>query len=93
VTGVVDEPLPPAVQVGILEGGDVLLQHGPDLDDASRHALEGLAGDRVVVAPNPAVDPGDVVATAWVFKRTCDAVDVSALQEFVDERVGKGPEG
>lgn len=90
--GVVDEPVTRPVQVGILERGDVLLQHDPDLDEQSLADLEGLAGDGVVVAPNPDL-PEPVVATAWLFKRTCRAVEVTALQEFVDERVGQGPEG
>jgi hypothetical protein len=92
VVGVVDEPLPRPVQVGVLERGDVLLQHDPDLDAAARAELEALAGDAVVVAPNPDL-PAPVVATAWLFKRTCDAVDLEPLQEFVDERAGNGPEG
>jgi hypothetical protein len=91
VHGVVDDPLPPPLQVGILERGDVLLQHDPDLDDAAVAELEALAGERVVVAPNPDLDD-PVVATAWVFKRTCGSVDRAALEEFVDERVGRGPE-
>ena len=56
------------------------------------HELEALAGDQVVVAPNPDL-PHPIVATAWVFKRTCETVDAAALQEFVDDHVGKGPEG
>lgn len=92
VGGRLDEPLARPVQVGILERGDVLLQHDPDLPAADLEALADLAGDRVVVAPNPDL-PDPVVATAWLFKRTCDAVDATALQDFVDERVGKGPEG
>jgi hypothetical protein len=92
VSGVVDEPLSRPVQVGILERGDILLQHDPELDPAAIASLEALAGERVVVAPNPDL-PDPVVATAWLFKRTCDTADVDALQGFVDERVGNGPEG
>lgn len=92
VEGVVDEPLSRPVQVGILERGDVLLQHDPDLDAASVAALEELAGAHVVVAPNPDL-PDPVVGTAWLYKRSCQAVDEAALQELVDERVGKGPDG
>ncbi len=92
VAGVVTEALTRPVQVGILERGDVLIQHLPDLDDESRADLEALAGEHVVVAPNPDL-PAPVVATAWLFKRTCQTVDAVALQDFVDERVGNGPEG
>jgi len=91
VTGVVAEPLTRPVQVGILERGDVLLQHLPDLDDEQRADLEALADDRVVVAPNPDL-PAPVVATAWLFKRTCQTADIGALEDFVDERAGNGPE-
>lgn len=92
VQGVVDEPLSRPVQVGILERGDVLVQHRTDLDAAAVQALEALAAPGIVVAPNPGLaDP--VVATAWLFKRTCATVDVEALRQFVDERVGQGPEG
>jgi hypothetical protein len=92
VSGVVTAPLPRPVQVGVLERGDVLLQHRGDLSASEQRRLEALAGDRVVVAPDPDL-PARVVATAWTFKRSCDAVDVDALQAFVDERAGKGPEG
>ena len=91
VDGVVDEPLSRPVQVGVLERGDVLIQHDPDLSDDDRSALEALAGDGVVVASNPDL-PAPVVATAWLFKRTCEGLDLDALQAFIDEREGKGPE-
>lgn len=92
VGGVLDAPLSKPVQVGVLERGDVVLQYRPDLDEADRAALEALAGPRVTVAPAPDLDD-PIVATAWIHKRTCAAFDRAALQEFVDERVGKGPEG
>ena len=92
ITGVVADPIPRPVQVGILERGDVLLQHDPDLPRADLARLEELAGDGVVVAPNPDL-PEPIVATAWLYKRTCDEVDTQALQEMIDERQGKGPDG
>ena len=91
VEGVVAAPLSRAVQVGVLERGDVLLQHQPDLPAGPLAELEALAGAGVVVAPNPDL-PDPVVATAWLYKRTCGQVDAPALQEFIDERAGKGPE-
>jgi hypothetical protein len=90
-TGVVDQALSRPIQVGILERGDVLLQYDPSLDDADRALLEDLAGTQVVVAPNADL-PSPVVATGWVYKQTCDAVDVPTLEDFIAERVGRGPE-
>lgn len=92
IAGVVDEALPRPIQVGILERGDILVQHDPELARRDRAALEALAGPGVVVAPNPDL-PAPIVATAWTYKRTCTEVDRAELQEFVDERAGKGPEG
>jgi hypothetical protein len=92
VAGVTDDPISRPVQVGILERGDVLLQYDPGLDRGSVATLHALAGDAVVVAPNPDL-PAPVVATAWLFKRTCRTVDPDDLQTFVDERRGRGPEG
>ena len=91
-TGVLHEPITKPVQVGILERGDVLLQHDPDLAPADLARLEALAGDGVVVAPNPDL-PAPIVATAWLYKRTCDEMDAELLQEMIDERQGKGPDG
>jgi hypothetical protein len=90
VDGVRPDALPRPLQVGILERGDVLLQHRPDLPAAQVARLERLAGKRVVVAPNPDLHAA-VVATAWLYKRSCSSVDTAALQEFVHERLGKGP--
>lgn len=92
VDGVVGEPLTRPVQVGILERGDVLLQHLPRLDADQLVELQGLAGDHVVVAPNPDL-PSAVVATAWTHVRRCSSVDVGALRAFIRERAGNGPEG
>jgi hypothetical protein len=91
VAGVVDDPITRPVQVGILERGDVLLQHAADLPGPQLADLEALAGPGVVIAPNPDL-PAPIVATAWTYKRTCGSVDVEALQEFIDERSGQGPE-
>jgi hypothetical protein len=75
----------------ILEEGGVLIQYR-DLDEAEVAGLAELAGDQVVVAPNSEL-PAPVVATAWLAKRTCDELDLDALGQFIDERLGQGPEG
>ena len=92
IEGVLDEPLTRPVQVGILERGDVVIQHDPALAADDLEALRGLAAERVVIAPNPDL-PDTVVATAWVHKLACSAVDAAALRGFVEDRAGKGPEG
>jgi hypothetical protein len=92
VDGVVDDPITRPIQVGILERGDVLLQHDPGLPASELEELRTLAGSGVVVAPNPDL-PSPIVATAWTFKQTCDTVDVSVLRDFVADHAGNGPEG
>ena len=72
-TGVQDDPIERPMQVTALEGGQVLVQYR-DLAAADVAALEDLASDVVVVAPNPdQVEP--VVLTAWITKQTCSGVD------------------
>lgn len=90
ISGVITEPLSRPIQVGVLERGDILIQHAPDLPPDQRSRLDALAGPGVVVAPNPDL-PSPVVATAWTYKLRCTAVDVAALSRFVDQRAGKGP--
>lgn len=89
-TGVLEQAIDRPTQVLVLEEGGVLLQHR-DLaeDDVAR--LRPLAGDQVVVAPNPDL-PVPVVATAWLAKQRCERVDVEALRQFVDDHVGRDPE-
>jgi hypothetical protein len=90
-TSVLEQAIDRPTQVLVLEEGGVLLQHR-DLaeDDVAR--LRPLAGDQVVVAPNPDL-PAPVVATAWLAKQRCEGVDVEALSQFVEDHAGLGPEG
>lgn len=89
--GVLAQALDRPTQVLILEGGGVLVQHR-DLAEEDLARLSALAGDQVVVAPNPDLD-APVVATAWLAKQRCQAVDLEALRRFVDDHVGRGPGG
>jgi hypothetical protein len=87
------EPLSKPTQVGILERGDVLLQYrAADVDADGIATLETLAGPTVAIAPNPDL-PDPVVASAWVYLRSCQRVDEAALRSFIEERQGKGPGG
>jgi hypothetical protein len=87
-TGVVDEPMAGAVQVAVLERGDVLIQHEDGLEATTRTVLNQLAGEHVVVARNPTL-PSPIVATAWTYKLTCDALDQAALERFIRAHAGK----
>jgi hypothetical protein len=85
--GAVDDAIPGAVQVAILERGDVLIQYR-DVDAGVRAAVRALAGDRTVVAPNPTL-PAPIVATAWTYRLTCRALDTDALSRFVEAHAGR----
>jgi hypothetical protein len=85
-TGAIDQELPGAVQVAVLEQGHVLVQYR-DLTDADAARLRDLGGDQVVVAPNHDL-PDPVVATAWTYKLTCSAVDVPAVERFIHDHAG-----
>ena len=86
--GLVRAPLLPAVQITILERGDVLVQYR---DAADLTALEGVVSNRVVVAPQPSL-PARIVVTAWTYKLTCKAVDVDSINSFADAHAGKAQE-
>lgn len=88
VTGVQTVPLDRPTQVGVLEGGGVLLQY-TDLSAEDQRRLERQAGGDVRVAPNPSL-PAPVVATAWRHKMTCQGLDIEALKAFVRTYAGKG---
>lgn len=91
IHGVQRRPIAPQIQVGILEEGRVLVQyHGVSTKDVAR--LRTLSSHEVVVAPAASL-PGNtrVVATAWVTRQECSAVDLGQLRHFVDTRARSGP--
>lgn len=85
--GLVDVPIARPIQVRILEGGGVLIQFDPVIDG---DRLAPLAGVDTVVAPSTDL-PSPVVATAWTWKLSCDAVDPDRLRTFADARRGDAP--
>jgi drug/metabolite transporter (DMT)-like permease len=87
-TGALHEPIQLSKQVAMLEGGAVLLQYRGLRTDEQRR-LEALASDTVTVAPGRDL-PARIVATAWTWKQTCRAVDVTRLRGFVRAHGGKG---
>lgn len=88
LAGVQAEPLSPVLQVGLLEEGNILLQH-EGLDDPARSQLEALAGVEVIVAPGRNL-PDRVLATAWTYKLRCDGIEPAALQAFITRHKGGG---
>jgi drug/metabolite transporter (DMT)-like permease len=88
-SGVLADAMSRPEQVGSLEAGGVLLQHR-DLTADELAELESLAGEGVAVVPNADL-PDRVVATAWLFKLSCEGIDVDALRAFVDDHLGEGP--
>ncbi len=90
--GVTAEPLSRPLQVGLLESGAVLIQHG-DLAAGSERDVEATAGPGVVVAPNRDLPEGAaVVATAWRTKLVCRSVDAARLRAFARAHRGQGPD-
>ena len=65
-------------------GRVVLVQYRPGLPVDDLAALRGIAGERVIVAPNPGID-APIVATAWQARLRCTAVDLTRLRRFVTE--------
>jgi drug/metabolite transporter (DMT)-like permease len=91
-TGAQRDPLARPVQVAVLEGGGVVVQHR-ELSEVDRRRVEALAGEDVVVAPNPDLDDA-VVATAWRFRVSCQSADEDAvddLRNFIEARRDRGP--
>jgi len=84
-------PLSRPVQVGVLEQGHIVVQYR-GIPAADVTALRTLVGPRVVVAPAASLPRGQhVVATAWLYKQVCRAVDLPTLRRFITARAGKGP--
>jgi drug/metabolite transporter (DMT)-like permease len=87
--GVLTEPISRPVQVGALEAGVVLIQVR-DVSDNEMNEMRALVTDNVVIVPNSSL-PERIVATAWLSKQTCTAVDAAALRGFIRTHAGKGP--
>lgn len=93
-SGVIDEPLSRAEQVGQLEAGVVLLQHDATVEGDDLAALEALGDEpAVLVLPNDGL-PAPIVATAWTRKLVCSSLDGGgddAVAAFVADFAGQGP--
>lgn len=86
-SGAVREPIPRAKQVGLLEGGAVLVQYR-DQDESVIARIEAVAdAKKVVVAPNPDL-PAPIVLTAWTFKQVCRSMADAAVKAFIAAHAG-----
>ena len=77
-----------------LEHGYVIAWHSSDLPADQLEQLTELEADNdgdVIVAERPGL-PVPVAATAWNQRLLCEQVEPAALERFVEEYVGKGPE-
>lgn len=89
-----DAPLSEPEQVTILElGGIVITWNG--LDAAQRATLEQFVerNAKVVAAtPYDKLPDGQVALAAWGAVRHCGSLDIEAIEAFVAEHAGGGPE-
>ena len=90
--GIRTGPIPPAIQVALLESSQVLVQYRSAADGAQ---LVGLTSNPLVtVAPNPSL-PAAIVATGWQWRVACQGPASAALttvRRFVSAHAGKGPQ-
>ena len=82
-TGALGAPIDKAVQVTLLEQGEVLVQYR-GVPAATLRQLRGFVGKtaHVTVAPNRELNT-KIVATAWLWKMECQSFDANALRDFV----------
>ena len=53
--------------------------------------LQGLAGEDVIVAPNPTM-ASPIVATAWRVRQVCDQLELSTLRQFATVNANQAPD-
>ena len=91
IPGLYRAPLPPELQVHILEHGHVLLQYAAGTSPADIDRLERI-GRRyprdVVVAPYPELRTG-IALTGWQRLEKLDAVDNDRIESFVTKVSGR----
>lgn len=90
-----NQPLPEPVQVSVLEvGGGVVSYHDlPDDELAElREHVDAQHAGRVAVTPYDKLETGHVAFTAWGVVQDCEALDLDALDRFVDAYVAPDPD-
>lgn len=89
-----------AILVHNLEHGGVVIHYRPgDLAESEVAELEELvdsypdpgSGSGVILNPNPDA-PEAIAMAAWTHTQTCESYRELAVQGFIDERCGNGPE-
>jgi len=88
-TGVLTAEMTKPVQAALLEGGGVIIQYR-GVDGTTQANLEQLTVGQtnVTVAPNATL-PAPIVATAWMYKLTCQRFEATALQTFITTYLGE----
>lgn len=77
-----------------LEHGYVIVWHGPELpteEKAQLEAFEATNDGDVIVVERPGMST-PVAVTAWNQRLLCEEVESAALNRFLQEYVGEGPE-
>jgi hypothetical protein len=93
--GAYREPIPPELQVHVLEHGHVLIQYAPGGGERARDRVEEFARRYprdVVVAPNPAMRRG-VALTAWGRIDRVEVGDEDGISKFVEALSGRYEHG
>lgn len=89
-----DDQLSEPRQVSVLEAGGVVVTHR-DLPGSERARLEAHVRDhydgRVALTSYPDLEPGAVAFTGWGVLQRCDAVDIDALDAFVNAYADERP--
>lgn len=92
--GVLGEQVPDETQVHSLEHGAVGIQYLPDLAQNDIRQIEAIAraaSENVFSAPYVGAE-APIVVTSWGRMMRLDTLDVAAINEYIDEFAGEGPE-
>ncbi|MEA2498901.1 MAG: hypothetical protein QOH26_1306 [Actinomycetota bacterium] len=92
--GVHDSQIADSVQVHSLEHGAVAIQYDPTLPAEQILQIEDIArgaDENVLSAPYSGMET-PIAVTAWGYLMRLDTLDEAAVNEFIDEFAGKGPE-
>lgn len=93
VTAPDDQPLREPEQVTVLEQGGIVVTHNglptEEYEQLERTVTDRYAG-QVALTPYEQLGDGEVAMTAWGVLQRCDAVDLEALETFVEAYAQRG---